>query len=139
MKVAFLFPGQGSQAVGMGKALADASPAAKRVFDEADAALGEKLSSTIFDGPADELKRTRTTQPAILTTSIACLRALEERGVKTPAYAAGHSLGELSALVGVGAMSFADGVKSVRARGTFMQEAVPEGQGAMAAVLGMDA
>jgi [acyl-carrier-protein] S-malonyltransferase len=138
-KVAFLFPGQGSQAVGMGKALADASKPARAVFDEADAALGEKLSSTIFDGPADELKRTRTTQPAILTTSIACLRALEERGVAAPSFVAGHSLGELSALVAAGSMSLADGVKSVRARGTFMQEAVPEGQGAMAAVLGMEA
>src|SRR5581483_10162170 len=111
-KVAFLFPGQGSQAVGMGKPLADASQAARAVFDEADAALGEKLSSTIFEGPADELKRTRTTQPAILTTSIACLRALEERGVRAPDFVAGHSLGELSALVAVGAMSLADGVKS---------------------------
>src|SRR3954464_6349963 len=131
MKVAFLFPGQGSQAVGMGKALADSSKAARSVFDEADAALGEKLSSTIFDGPADELKRTRTTQPAILTTSIACLRALEERNAPRPDFVAGHSLGELSALVAVGSMSLADGVKSVRARGTFMQEAVPEGKGAM--------
>ncbi len=140
MRIAFLFPGQGSQAVGMGKALAETSAAARRVFEEADEALGEKLSQTIFEGPADELKRTRTTQPAILTTSIACLRALEERAPGfSPVYVAGHSLGELSALVGAGAMSLADAVKAVRARGTFMQEAVPEGQGAMAAVLGLDA
>ena len=139
MTVAFLFPGQGSQAVGMGKALAHESAAARAVFAEADDALGEKLSATIFEGPADELKRTRTTQPAILTTSIACLRALLERGVAMPAFVAGHSLGELSALVAAGAMGLADAVRAVRARGTFMQEAVPEGQGAMAAVLGLDA
>ncbi|HEY4219935.1 MAG TPA: ACP S-malonyltransferase [Myxococcota bacterium] len=147
-KVAFLFPGQGSQAVGMGKALAASSKAAAQVFAEADAALGEAsspgaqagpLSQVIFEGPVDELKRTRTTQPAILTTSIACLRALEERGVHAPAYVAGHSLGELSALVAAGSLSLADAVRAVRARGTFMQEAVPEGQGAMAAVLGLDA
>jgi [acyl-carrier-protein] S-malonyltransferase len=141
MTVALLFPGQGSQAVGMGKALLEQSAAARRVFDEADDALGFKLSAVIKDGPADELKRTATTQPAIVTMSIACLRAMEEAGVDVGAvsFAAGHSLGEYAALVAAGALSFSDAVRAVRARGTFMQEAVPEGQGAMAAVLGMDA
>lgn len=142
MSVALLFPGQGSQAVGMGKALCEASAAARQTFAEADLALGEQLSQVIFEGPADELKRTRNTQPAILTMSIACQRALEERGVFAavqPAFVAGHSLGEYSALVAAGAMGFADALRAVRARGTFMQEAVPEGQGAMAAVLGMEA
>jgi [acyl-carrier-protein] S-malonyltransferase len=139
MKIALLFPGQGSQAVGMGKALTDVSPAAKAVFAAADDALGEAFSQTIWEGPADELKRTRNTQPAILVASIAALRALEEKGAPAPAFVAGHSLGEYSALVAAGTMPFSDAVKAVRARGTFMQEAVPEGQGAMAAVLGMDA
>ncbi|MDP2341365.1 MAG: ACP S-malonyltransferase [Deltaproteobacteria bacterium] len=142
MALALLFPGQGSQAVGMGKELMASSPAAKRVFQEADEALGEKLSTLILEGPADELKRTRNTQPAIVTTSIAALRALEEKGAfdkMKPVFAAGHSLGEYSALVAAGSLGFADAVRAVRARGTFMQEAVPEGQGAMAAVLGMDA
>ena len=139
MSLALLFPGQGSQAVGMGKELASSSTAARRVFEEADEALGEPLSTLIFEGPADELKRTRNTQPAILTMSIACLRALEERGIAAPAFAAGHSLGEYSALVAAGSLAFADAVRAVRARGTFMQEAVPEGVGAMAAVLGLDA
>ena len=142
MSLALLFPGQGSQAVGMGKELVSSSTAAKRVFEEADEALGEKLSTLIVEGPADELKRTRNTQPAIVTMSIACLRALEERGAfdkLPPSFAAGHSLGEYSALVAAGSLGFADAVRAVRARGTFMQEAVPEGQGAMAAVLGMDA
>jgi [acyl-carrier-protein] S-malonyltransferase len=142
MSLALLFPGQGSQAVGMGKELVASSPAAKLVFAEADEALGEKLSTLILEGPADELKRTKNTQPAIVTTSIAALRALEERGAfekVKPSFAAGHSLGEYSALVAAGSLGFADAVRAVRARGTFMQEAVPEGEGAMAAVLGMDA
>lgn len=142
MTIAVLFPGQGSQAVGMGKTLIERSSAAKQVYDDADAALGYALSSTILEGPADELKRTATTQPAIVTTSIAAWRALEEAGAfasEKPAFAAGHSLGEYAALVATGALSFKDAVMSVRARGTFMQEAVPEGVGAMAAVLGMDA
>src|SRR5688500_5702756 len=141
MGTALLFPGQGSQAVGMGKTLLEASAAARRTFEEADDALGEKLSSVILDGPADDLKRTKNTQPAILTMSVACLRALEERLGKAPAvaYVAGHSLGEYSALVAAGAMGFRDAVRAVRARGGFMQDAVPEGEGAMAAVLGSDA
>ncbi len=142
MSLALLFPGQGSQAVGMGKALLEVSEAARRVFAEADEALQEKLSQIILEGPADELKRTKNTQPAILTMSVAALRALEERGAfakVTPAFVAGHSLGEYSALVAAGAMPFADAVRAVRARGIFMQQAVPEGKGAMAAVLGMEA
>lgn len=140
-KIALLFPGQGSQAVGMGKALIESSKAARAVFDEADAALGEKLSTIILDGPADELKRTKNTQPAILTMSIAAYRAIEERLGRAPGAScvAGHSLGEFSALVAAGALPFADAVRAVRARGGFMQEAVPEGEGAMAAVLGMEA
>lgn len=140
--LALLFPGQGAQAVGMGKDLIASSAAAKRVFEEADDALGEKLSQVILEGPADALKRTATTQPAIVTMSVAAYRALEERGAFErikPVCAAGHSLGEYSALVAAGALSLTDAVVAVRARGTFMQEAVPEGQGAMAAVLGLDA
>lgn len=145
MSVALLFPGQGSQTVGMGRALSEVSPAARRTFEEADEALGFKLSAIINDGPADELKRTAVTQPAIVTVSVACLRALQEAGVDGGAFAAGasfaagHSLGEYAALVAAGALDFTDAVRAVRARGTFMQEAVPEGQGAMAAVLGLDA
>ena len=138
-KTAYLFPGQGAQAVGMGHDLYQQSAAAKAVFDEADEALGEKLSATIFDGPADALKLTANTQPAILTASVAVLRALEEAGAPAPAYVAGHSLGEYSALVAAGAIAFADAVRAVRARGTFMQDAVPAGEGAMAAVIGLDA
>lgn len=126
----------------MGKALLEVSAAARQAFAEADDALGDKLSQLILEGPADELKRTKNTQPAILTMSVACVRAMEERGAfqgLTPALVAGHSLGEYSALVAAGAMGFADAVRAVRARGSFMQEAVPEGQGAMAAVLGMEA
>lgn len=130
-KVAFVFPGQGSQAVGMGKAIHDADPRARAVFEEADAALGEELSRLCFEGPADALALTANTQPAVVTTSVALLRALDE----TPDVAAGHSLGEYSAHVAAGTFSFADAVRVVRARGTFMQEAVPVGEGAMAAVL----
>lgn len=138
-KVALLFPGQGSQKVGMGKDFLTSSEKARLVFEEANDALGESLSTTIFEGPEEELKRTQNTQPAILTMSIACLRALEEKHMPSPAYVAGHSLGEYSALVATGALAFADAVKAVRARGTFMQRAVPEGEGAMAAVMGLDA
>ena len=138
MKAAFLFPGQGAQTVGMGKDLVEHSAAARAVVEEADAALGEKLSQTIFEGPEEALKLTANTQPAILTCSVAAFRALEEAGVPAPAFVAGHSLGEYSALVAAGALDFADAVKAVRARGTFMQEAVPAGEGAMAAVLGLD-
>ncbi len=138
-KLAFLFPGQGSQAVGMGKALVEQSAAARAVFDEADDALSEPLSRLIFEGPEDELRRTANTQPAILTTSIAALRALFERGGPTPDFVAGHSLGEYSALVATGALSFGDAVRAVRERGRLMQEAVPEGEGAMAAIMLMEA
>jgi [acyl-carrier-protein] S-malonyltransferase len=140
--VALLFPGQGAQAPGMGKELIASSPAARRTFEEADDALGFALSKVILDGPADELKRTPVTQPAIVTVAVAAYRALHERGALSstpPQFAAGHSLGEYAALVAADALDFAAAVKAVRARGTFMQEAVPEGQGAMAAVLGLDA
>ncbi len=136
--VTFLFPGQGSQSSGMGKALSDASEAARRTFEEADDALGMKLSSLCFEGPEAALKRTEITQPAILTTSVAAWRALAEaRGGLKPTFTSGHSLGEWSALVAVGALAFADAVKLVQARGRFMQEAVPQGEGAMAAVIGL--
>lgn len=138
-KLAFLFPGQGAQAVGMGKALIEAFPVAKRTFEEADEALGEKLSQVILEGPDDELKRTANTQPAILTMSVAAWRVLDEAGAGKPDFVAGHSLGEYSALVAAGGLAFADAVRAVRARGTFMQEAVPVGEGAMAAVMGLDA
>jgi [acyl-carrier-protein] S-malonyltransferase len=136
-KLAFIFPGQGSQAAGMGKALADAFPAARRVFDEVDAALGEKLSALCFEGPDEKLKLTANTQPAILTVSSAAAAVLAEKGI-LPDVVAGHSLGEYSALVAAGALSPADAARAVRARGTFMQEAVPAGKGAMAAVLGLE-
>jgi [acyl-carrier-protein] S-malonyltransferase len=137
-KIAFIFPGQGSQTVGMGKALADAFPEAKAVLDAADDALGEKLSTLCFEGPEEKLKLTANTQPAILAVSIAAHAVFTKRFATAPAFVAGHSLGEFSALVAAGAMSLADAVRTVRARGTFMQEAVPAGIGAMAAVLGLD-
>lgn len=138
-KVAFVFPGQGSQFVGMGQALSEQSEAARHIFQQADEALGFSLSGLCFNGPEEELKLTANTQPAILTASVAVLAALQEqRPDFTPAFVAGHSLGEYSALVAAGALSFADAVKTVRARGQFMEEAVPAGQGAMAAVLNME-
>src|SRR5580698_3948553 len=135
--IALLFPGQGSQAVGMGKDLAEKYPAARQAFEEADEALGYKLSTVCFEGPEDQLRLTEITQPAILTVSIANLRVLETRMPK-PSYVAGHSLGEYSAHVAAGTFRFADAVRTVRNRGKYMQEAVPVGVGAMAAILGMD-
>ncbi|MCY7921376.1 ACP S-malonyltransferase [Bacillus spizizenii] len=137
-KIAFLFPGQGSQFIGMGKDLYEQVPAAKRLFDEADETLETKLSSLIFEGDAKELTLTYNAQPALLTTSIAVLEKFKESGI-TPDFTAGHSLGEYSALVASGALSFKDAVYTVRKRGEFMNEAVPAGEGAMAAILGMDA
>jgi [acyl-carrier-protein] S-malonyltransferase len=136
--IAFLFPGQGSQAVGMGEAFAEQFAESRAVFDEADRALGEPLSELIFNGPADRLTLTENTQPAILTASIAAYRALESRGCR-PAMVAGHSLGEYSAHVAAGTIDFGDAVRIVRNRGRYMQEAVPVGTGAMAAILGLDA
>jgi [acyl-carrier-protein] S-malonyltransferase len=136
--IAFLFPGQGSQHPGMGKDLAENFPAARQVFEEADTALGFALSQLCFEGPAEELQLTENTQPAMLTTSVAALRALEAEGFPQPAFVAGHSLGEYSALVCAGSLSLTDAVRTVRARGRFMQEAVPVGVGAMAAILGAD-
>ena len=138
-KRAFIFPGQGSQFPGMGKELAENFPIARHTFEEADDALGSRLSKLCFEGPEDELKLTANTQPAILTASIAALRVLRQETDVAADYYAGHSLGEYSALVAAGALQFADAVRTVRARGTFMQEAVPVGVGAMAAVLGVEA
>jgi [acyl-carrier-protein] S-malonyltransferase len=134
--IAFLFPGQGSQAAGMGKELASLYPVARETFQEADEALGYKLSELCFEGPDDKLKLTEITQPAILTASVAAWRVLNSQGIQA-GYLAGHSLGEYSAYVAAGAMGFADAVRTVRNRGRYMQEAVPVGEGAMAAILGM--
>lgn len=136
-KVAFVFPGQGAQAVGMGKDAFEASSSSKAIFDQADEVLGYRLSDLIFSGPEEELKLTYHTQPALLTVSIALIKWLTEAGVK-PDYVAGHSLGEYSALVAAGVLSFEDAVKTVRLRGEFMDQALPAGQGAMAAVLGAE-
>ena len=135
-KLAFLFPGQASQYPGMGKDLAANFPESRAVFDEADAALGFSISQLCFEGSEEALKLTENTQPAILTVSVAAYRALASRGIE-PDFAAGHSLGEYSALVAAGALEFSDAVKLVRQRGRYMQEAVPAGEGAMAAILGL--
>ena len=135
--MALLFPGQGSQAIGMGKDLAEKYPLARRTFEEADDALGYKLSAVCFEGPEDQLRLTEITQPAILTVSVAVLRVLETRMPRV-SFLAGHSLGEYSAHVASGTFSFAEALRTVRNRGRYMQEAVPVGVGAMAAVLGMD-
>ncbi|MGH9538151.1 MAG: ACP S-malonyltransferase [Terriglobales bacterium] len=136
-QIAFLFPGQGSQTVGMGKELAEKYPVARQAFEEADEALGYKLSQLCFEGPEEKLRMTEITQPAILTASVAAWRVLQEKGVH-PSFVAGHSLGEYSAHVAAGTLNFSDAVRTVRNRGKYMQEAVPVGVGAMAAVLGMD-
>jgi len=136
-KIAFVFPGQGAQVVGMGKDVHDELTQSRDLFDRADAALGFKLSDIIFNGPESELKQTANTQPALLTVSIALLEAFQGLGIK-PDFVAGHSLGEYSALVASGVLSFEDAVRTVRARGEFMEQAVPGGQGAMAAVLGAE-
>ena len=138
-KTAYIFPGQGSQAVGMGKDLFDNFAAAREVFEQADDALGFSLSDMCFTGDEADLQLTANTQPAILTTSVAAYRAMEAEGFAEPEYVAGHSLGEYSALVAAGVLDFADAVRTVRNRGTYMQEAVPVGVGAMAAILGLDA
>jgi [acyl-carrier-protein] S-malonyltransferase len=135
--IAFLFPGQGSQKVGMGRELAEAFVEARTTFDEADAAFGGSLSGLCFEGPEDRLTLTEHTQPAILTVSTAAARVLESRGIR-PAIVAGHSLGEYSAHVAAGTFAFADAVEVVRRRGRYMQEAVPVGEGAMSAVLGLE-
>jgi [acyl-carrier-protein] S-malonyltransferase len=135
--IAYIFPGQGSQAVGMGKDLFDNFPAAREIFEEADEALGFSLSEMCFAGNEEDLQLTANTQPAILTTSVAAFRAMEAEGFRKPDFVAGHSLGEYSALVAAGALEFSDAVRTVRKRGTYMQEAVPVGIGAMAAILGL--
>ncbi|HLS58325.1 MAG TPA: ACP S-malonyltransferase [Paracoccaceae bacterium] len=135
---AFVFPGQGAQAVGMGRDLAEAYPASRAVFEEVDEALGEKLSEMIWEGPAEALTLTANAQPALMATSIAALRALEAEGIAGPDYVAGHSLGEYSALCAAGSLKLADAARLLRLRGQAMQEAVPVGEGAMAALLGLD-
>jgi [acyl-carrier-protein] S-malonyltransferase len=137
MTIVFQFPGQGSQAVGMGRAFYETSPAAKAVFEQANDALGFDLTRLVFDGPESELALTANTQPAVLTASVAAAAACGEHGLR-PSLAAGHSLGEYSALVVAGALTFVDAVRVVRRRGELMQEAVPVGTGAMAAILGLD-
>jgi len=137
-KIAYIFPGQGSQAVGMGKVLFDNFAPAREVFDQADEALGFSLSEMCFSGSEADLALTANTQPAILTTSVAAFRAMMSAGYPDPAFVAGHSLGEYSALVAAGVLEFADAVRTVRKRGTYMQEAVPVGVGSMAAILGAD-
>ncbi len=137
MKTAFVFPGQGAQKVGMVKDLYENYAVVKELFEEADDALGFSLTKLIFEGPDEDLMQTSNTQPAILTASTACCRVLAQEGV-TPDIVAGHSLGEYSALVAAGSLSFADAVRTVRLRGQFMQEAVPLGEGGMAAILGLD-
>src|SRR5438105_6036022 len=136
-QLAFLFPGQVSQTIGIGKDLAEKFPVARQRFEEADDALGYQLSRLCFEGPEDQLRLTEITQPAILTTSVAALRVIETQ-IPRPRYVAGHSLGEYAAHVASGSFSFADAVRTVRNRGKYMQEAVPVGVGAMAAILGMD-
>lgn len=136
-KTAFVFPGQGAQAVGMGKDAYEAAESSRAIFEQADEALGFALSTIIFEGPDEALKQTVNTQPALLTVSVALLEALKGRGLE-PDFVAGHSLGEYSALVAAGVISFEDAVRTVRARGQFMEQAVPGGQGAMAAVLGAE-
>lgn len=141
MTAAFTFPGQGSQAVGMGKALAEAFPAARAVFDEVDAALGEKLTAIIWEGPAETLQLTENAQPALMAVSLAAMRALEARGFSLTdkvAYVAGHSLGEYSALAAAGFVSVGDAARLLRTRGNAMQAAVPAGEGAMAAIIGLE-
>lgn len=136
--IAFIFPGQGAQHPGMGKDLADRFPAARQIFEEADEALGFSLSELCFNGPAEQLQLTENTQPAILTVSIAALRAAQSEGFPRAEFVAGHSLGEYSALVAAGGLNLGDAIRTVRARGRYMQEAVPVGTGAMAAILGAD-
>ncbi|MDX1712022.1 MAG: ACP S-malonyltransferase, partial [Rhodovibrionaceae bacterium] len=142
MSLAFIFPGQGSQAVGMGRELAEAFPTAREVFEEVDDALGQKLSALMFEGPEDDLRLTENAQPALMAVSMAAARVLREEGAVDLAdkgdYVAGHSLGEYSALAAVGTLELADAARLLKTRGRAMQEAVPVGQGAMAALIGVD-
>ncbi|BBI34482.1 ACP S-malonyltransferase [Cohnella abietis] len=136
-KIAFVFPGQGAQAIGMGKDAYESNPAARAIFDQADLTLGFSISKLAFEGPDEQLRQTANTQPALLATSIALLETYKSQGV-TPDFVAGHSLGEYSALVAAGVLSFEDAIRLVRSRGQFMEQAVPSGEGAMAAVLGAE-